>query len=269
MDWSAALGLRIQPEELILVVALVMARSLPLLFLNPFLGGRLVPGPVKMATAFAFVVLLLPSLSRPEILASLGGVEFAFLLLKETAIGATLGFVSLLVFLGFSAAGRLVDTQRGTNMAEAFFYQLQERTSVMGQFYGQTAVIVFLIAGGHLVFLRAYFHSFEVLPVWEYPRFAQGTMPIMTVLMRLSADVLLIAVQLSAPALIALFLTDIGFGVINRVAPQINVFIVSQPAKVAIGIGMVILVLRVLFDQFEAHGVAMLGQMMRLIDAMG
>jgi flagellar biosynthetic protein FliR len=126
-----------------------------------------------------------------------------------------------------------------------------------------------LIAGGHLIFLRAFFHSFEVLPVWEFPRFAEGTMPIMEILVRLSADVLWIALQLSAPALIALFLTDVGFGIINRVAPQINVFVVSQPAKVAIGIAMVLLVLRILFDQFEAHGASMLTRMVRLIETMG
>jgi flagellar biosynthetic protein FliR len=139
----------------------------------------------------------------------------------------------------------------------------------MAQLYGFTAVQVLLIAGGHLIFLRAYFHSFETVPVWEFPRFAQGTMPTMEVLMRLSADVLWIAIQLSAPALIALFLTDIAFGVLGRAALPIHSFLVSQPAKAAIGIGMVLLVLRLLFDQFEAHGSSMLGQMLRLIDTMG
>ena len=69
----------------------------------------------------------------------------------------------------------------------------------------------------------------------------------------LVADLILIAVQLAAPALIALFLTDVGFGIINRASPQINVFVLSQPAKVGIGVLMVLIVLQVLFAQFELH----------------
>lgn len=266
MNHSEWFGI-VASEEVVVGIILMLARSLPLLFLNPFIGGRWVPVSVKIATAFSFVVFLLPTLAQPEV--RLDGIEIGFLLLKEAAIGTTLGLVSLMVFLGFSSAGRLIDIARGTNLAEALDYQIETRSSPMAQLYGQTAVQVFLIAGGHLIFLRAWFHSFEVLPVWEFPRFAQGATPVMEVLMRLSADVLWIALQLSAPALIALFLTDVAFGVLTRAAPQINSFMVSQPAKVAIGIGMVLFVLRILFDQFESHGTAMLAQMFRLIDTMG
>ena len=55
-------------------------------------------------------------------------------------------------------------------------------------------------------------------------------------------------------ALIALFLVEIVFGIINRAAPQINVFILSQPVKVAVGVLMVLIVLQVLVDQFDSHG---------------
>ena len=266
-QWYQSLGLRLDPLELVLVSALVLARSLPLLFLNPFLGGNLVPGPVKMATAFTFVILLLPLLAQTGVDVPTGIPYFA-LLVKELAIGATLGFVSGLVFLAVSAAGRLVDMQRGANMAETMFYQLKERTSLMGQLYGQSAVIVFLVAGGHLIYLRGYFTSFEVLPVLEFPAFAQGTAPILTDLARISADLLLIALQLAAPAVIALFLTDAAFGIINRASPQINVFVVSQPAKVAVGVFFVLLVLRVLVEQFDVRGQEMLVAFYRFIGYM-
>lgn len=263
-----ALGIPMDADTFVLAMGLVLARSLPLLFLNPFLGGRVVPGPVKMATAFSFVVFLVPLLSAQQ--GSIpGGVLYMFLMLKEIAVGMTLGFVTLLVFLGFSSAGRLIDTQRGTNQAEAMFYQLQERTSVLGTFYGQTAVVVFLAVGGHLVFLKAYFHSFEVLPVSSFPALTGGTMPVMEALIRMSSDVLVITLQLAAPALIALFLTDVGFGIINRAAPQVNVFVLSQPAKVAVGLGLVLLVLRVLLDQFEENGATMLTDLTRIMNALG
>ena len=154
-------------------------------------------------------------------------------------------------------------------MAEAMVYQLQEQTSFFGQFYLQTAVVVFLILGGHLYFLRGYFQSFQILPVWEFPHFAEGAFPLAKEVIRLSADLLVIAVQLSAPAVIAIFLTDVGMGIINRASPQINVFILSQPAKVGIGVLMVLIVLRVLFDQFELHTRDMLVSFFRFIQYLG
>lgn len=267
-QWYQNLGLSLEPMELILLAGLVLARSMPLLFLNPFLGGKLVPGVVKMATAATFVILLLPSLSQAPA-ALPGGFGYAVLLAKEASIGATLGFVSGLVFLAFSSAGRLIDTQRGTNMAETMFYQLGERTSVMGQFYSQTAIVLFLIVGGHLIFLRAYFQSFELLPVWDFPVLAQGSTPLAREIIRMTADFWVIALQLAAPALIALFMTDIGFGIINRASPQINVFVTSQPAKVAVGVFMVLLTLHVLFEEFQGHTRNMLIDLYRFVGYLG
>jgi type III secretion protein SpaR/YscT/HrcT len=255
---------RIVSEEMILGILLVLARSLPLLLLVPFLGGRWVPRSVKLGVALAFSVFLLPYLAPPQ--GSLGATEIFFLVMKEAAVGTTLGFVASMVFLGFSSAGRLVDVQRGVNVFEALDYHAELRGSAMGQLYGQAAVQVFLLAGGHLVFLRAYFQSFEAIPVWQFPQFAQGTTAILDALARVSADVLWIALQLSAPALIVIFLTDVAFGVFGRTAPQVNAFVASQPAKVAIGVGVTLLILRVLFDQFEAHGRAMLVHLFRLLE---
>jgi flagellar biosynthetic protein FliR len=255
---------RILSEEMILGILLVLARSLPLLLLVPFLGGRWVPLSVKLAVAFAFSVFLLPYLAPPQ--GALSATEILFLLMKEAAIGTTLAFVASMVFLGFSSAGRLVDIQRGVNVFEALDYHAELRGSAMGQLYGQAAVQVFLLAGGHLIFLRAYFQSFETIPIWQFPQFAHRNMTILDALARSSADVLWIALQLAAPALIVIFLTDVAFGVFARTAPQMHAFLVSQPAKVAIGIGVTLLILRVLFDRFEAYGRSMLVQLFRLLE---
>lgn len=267
-QWYDSLGFTLKPEELILVIGLVMARTMPLLFFNPFMGGKLVPAPVKMATAFSFVVIMLPTLANAGVPMSTGPV-YAALLLKEVVIGATLGFLSSVVFFAFSSSGRLVDIQRGTNMAESMVYQLQERSSVFGNFYLQTAIMVFLIAGGHLLYIRAYFHSLEVLPVWEFPTLGDNGLALANEVIRITADFWVLAVKLAAPALIALFLTDVGFGIINRASPQVNVFIVSQPAKVAVGVILVLIILRVLFVEFELAGRDMLVHFYRIADSLG
>ena len=63
-QWYNSLGFTVAPTELILLAGLVLGRSVPTLFLNPFLGGKIVPANVKMATAATFVIILLPSLTQ-------------------------------------------------------------------------------------------------------------------------------------------------------------------------------------------------------------
>ena len=55
-------------------------------------------------------------------------------------------------------------------------------------------------------------------------------------LTRMSADVFIIALKMGAPILAALFLADVALGFIARTAPQINIFIIGFPVKVALGI---------------------------------
>ncbi len=258
--WYRDFGLAMEPIELLMVFGLSLGRSMPTLFFNPFLGGKVVPARVKMGVAISFIVLLYPSMiEMAQPVAK--GATYALLMIKELTIGVTLGFITSVVFLGFGAAGRLVDMQRGANMAEGMVYQLQERATVMGNFYVQMAVVIFLSLDGHHIFLRGYFHSFEVLPVWEFPAFAGVGEPVVTELIRLTSDLFVIALQMGAPAIIALFITDVGFGIINRASPQINVFNLSQPVKMFVGVLMIVIVLRLLSDQFQVW----MGEMLEVV----
>jgi flagellar biosynthetic protein FliR len=67
---------------------------------------------------------------------------------------------------------------------------------------------------------------------------------------RVTGGVLSIGVQLAAPAMIALLLTDLFFGIVNRVAPQINVFFLSLPVKMAVGLFVVLLSLPLYKDRY-------------------
>ena len=266
--WYRSLGLPIEPVQLIMLVGLVLGRSVPTLFLTPFLGGKAVPGNVKVGISLALTVLLLPLLLQIEGTVP-GGAAYGFLMAKEVAVGITLGFLASLVFHAFSSAGRLADVQRGSNMGETFVYQMGAQTSYLGQFYFQAAIVIFLILNGHHVFLRGYMRSFEVLPVWSFPELSAGVGPAIDQMARLSADLFVIAVQLSAPVVIAVFLTDVGFGIINRASPQINVFMLSFPLKMFLGILMLLFALRLLADQFGVRAGEMIVAFYRMILFLG
>ena len=179
-----------------------------------------------------------------------GAVGFIALIAKEAFVGFTLGFVTSLVFEAIQVSGRIVDFQRGAMLGEVFAPQLQTQVSELGQFKVQFAIVLFLAIGAHRVFINALLHSFEIVPATGFPHLAAGWTPLAASITELTAAVLAIGVQLAAPAMVALLLTDLFFGLINRVAPQINVFFLGLPVKMVMGLLVVFASLELLKDQY-------------------
>lgn len=237
------------PQTFLVLVGLCFARLVSFFSIVPFFGGGAVPARVKVATAMAMVVILYPSVaaSVPENQPlGFGALGFIALLTKEVFIGMTLGFIASLVFEAVQVAGKIVDSQRGSTMAELYAPQLQARVSELGQFKLQLAIVIFISVGAHRLFIRSLLQSYEFIPALAFPKFAPGWSPAAEMIVKLTASVLSIGLQLAAPALIALLLTDLFFGIINRVAPQVNVFFLSMPVKMLVGIIVVLIALPVI-----------------------
>src|ERR687893_3239471 len=162
------------PQAFLVLVGLAFARMLSFLVVVPFFGGAAVPARAKGATAKAFVVILSPSLAAelPKDGGPLpfGPLGFIALLAKEAFVGYTLGFVSTLVFEAVQVAGRVIDFQRGSTVAELFAPQLQTRVSELGQFKLQFAIVVFLVIGAHHFFIASLLRSFEVVTAMAFPK---------------------------------------------------------------------------------------------------
>lgn len=242
------------PQAFLVLVGLAFTRLITFLAVVPFFGGAAVPARVKAATAAAFVLVVYPVLEagvqRQGGHLPFGPVGFIALLVKEALVGYSLGFLASLVFEAISMAGRIIDIQRGSAMAELFAPQLQVQVSELGQFKLQLAIVLFLLIGAHRVFIGALLQSFELLPATRFPHLGQGWTPLASFVATLTGQMMAISVQLAAPPLIALLLTDLLFGMINRVAPQINVFFLSLPVKMALGLVVVALALPVFKDQY-------------------
>ena len=244
------------PQTFLVIVGLSFARLVSFFSIVPFFGGAAVPPRVKVATSMALVVILYPAIAAtvPENGAlGFGPLGFIALLAKETLVGFTLGFVASLVFEAVQVAGRIVDFQRGSTMGELYAPQLQARVSELGQFKLQLAIVLFISLGAHRYFMRSLLDSYLFIPAFSFPDLAPGLSPIAELIVQQTASVLSIGLQLAAPILIALLLTDLFFGIINRVAPQVNVFFLSMPVKMLVGCIVVMIALPVLASQMKFY----------------
>jgi len=139
-----------------------------------------------------------------------------------------------------------------------FVPQIQQQATLFADFKFQLTIVIFLLLNGHHVVLQALFLSFRDIPLDGWPHFAHGFWPLFHMVIRMTADMLIVAVALAAPAAIATFLTDLALGLINRVVPQIQVFFISMSVKPMIVAAITLAALTVLYERFLGMFQAML-----------
>jgi flagellar biosynthetic protein FliR len=250
-NFLSSVGIDIDLTFSILAGGLILTRFLVALTLTPYLGGRVVPANIKTAAALALTFfvypLVVPGLDRSQIPHGAGLLGALFL--KEMMYGLLLGIVNQMVFYGIQSAGSMIDNQRYVANARIFNPALGAQTSIFGVYLYQLTVALFLSIGGHRYFLRALVDSFQTVPLLSYPKFAPGITPMIDLIIKLSADTLIITLQLSAPVLIAIFVADLILGITNRIAPMINVFEMGFNIKGFVGVLLVYLALPIMLFQ--------------------
>jgi flagellar biosynthetic protein FliR len=221
-----------------------LARVSCLLFLLPIFGDQHVPAPVRIFLAFTVNLIV-----YPLTLAGAGSVAaaaqsdmgIALLAIKEATVGLVIGFTARLFFDGMTFAFGHIGTQMGFNMASVYDQHSETSVPVISQLIFTLAILVFLAADGHHLFLKALVHSFEVIPVGGLV----VTKAIAAYVLETSTQVFWIAVKLSAPMALMIFLVNCAFGIISKAVPQINVLVVSFTVNILAGFAVILLTLPV------------------------
>lgn len=264
----ATAGMKVNLQMFLALFGLALARILTAISLAPFFGGQSVPGRLRVGLSFILTAVLMPGLARTSAGAELSPLLMIAFLSKEVLTGALIGIVCQFVFYGIQMAGTLIDTQRGMNQLSFVAPQLPGPGSVLALLKVQAAIALFLLLNGHLMYLRALDASFVELPVLAFPRIEPGSMALFETAARLSAHSLVIALEMAAPVLIALALVDVAFGIIGRMASQINVHQESQPVKALAGLGVFLLASGFIMGRIEHNLGAMIGSVNEIVRAL-
>lgn len=209
-----------------IAILLGAARTGAWLMISPPFNSRFIPGTVKALLSVGLTLPLapylrntVPSLQTADIIASAA---------LQVFVGAALGFITALLFAALQAAGDLLDLFGGFTLAMAYDPLSQNQSSVFGRFYNLVAVTILFATDGHQVILRGFLQSFRTMPLnltFDLATFSQ-------LLLKGVGEMFLAALQIAGPLVVVLFLTDVAFGLLNRVAPALNAFQLGFPAKI-------------------------------------
>jgi flagellar biosynthetic protein FliR len=203
----------------ILVFALILARIIGVISFAPFFSNRTLLSSGKMALILWLTILIVFVVPLPLELPK-GNTVFIIAIVMELLIGALIGFATDLLVSGIEFAGSLMDTQAGLSVSAVLDPSTGKNAALFERFLRRTAILIFLIVDGHHMVLSAVYQSFRVLPVGAPVHIAQGSYFVLG----LGKEIFAIALQLASPIILVIFLVDFSFGMLNRVAEQINVF---------------------------------------------
>lgn len=227
------------PAALIVAYVMGVVRASAWLVLVPPFSTRAVPSVVKVGLAAALALPAAPRLAESppslEIPSLIGAVVL------QVALGLTLGFITMMAFAAVQAAGSLIDLFAGFTVAQAFDPLSGNQTALFGRFYQLLAGTLLFAINGHLLLFRGFMTSFDLVGL-QLP--ALGGVAEMT--MDGLGSFMVAAVEIAAPLLAALFLTEVALGLLSRAAPEMNVFVLGFPIKILLTLALAGLALPIL-----------------------
>ena len=228
-------------HRLILAAVLSMARVGGAFAICPALTESMIPGVARRASVLGFATFVIPLVLRQMPEGEPSTLVFGFIALKEALIGFLLGFFAAIPFWVAENIGNFMDNQRGATMGEVYSPLNGAQVSTLGIFFTEIVSAMFFIGGIILVFLSAIYKSYYQWPVFDgWVSFANDA-PLQ--LLGTLSNMLKATVIIASPVIIIMFMATLGLGLVNRTAPQLNVFFLSMPVKSALGIAMLVVYL--------------------------
>lgn len=218
----------------------------------PILGSNHIKPQMKAGLAGAMAIVAFPHLPMPDNFPT-ETLGFIMAILTQVIVGLAIGFVSYLMMAAAQFGGEMMDIQMGLSVAASMDPSSGGTSKLLMRLNFYIAMLLYLGVDGHHMLFRALFQSFEIIPVTEF----RVSGRLIELFIAHTNDIFIIGLQIAAPPLAALFITQVAMGLLARVAPQMNVFMLSFPLNIAIGLMLFSIGLPVieglLLRQFEVN----------------
>jgi len=221
-----------------IVFLLVFIRMTSLFVISPIFGRQNMPSYLKIGLALFTTFIIGPLLSYVNIEYN-NLLEFTLIIIKEFMVGIIIGYVSYLVFSSLYVAGQIIDTQIGFGMVNVLDPKSNIHVPLVGNFLYIFVILIFLMANGHHVLFSAIVKSYSIIPINSL----SFTKELIHNLIAIFSESFLMAVKIAFPIIAAVLISEVALGILARTVPQMNVFIVGLPLKIAIGLLSLLIIL--------------------------
>lgn len=222
----------------------IFARMIGFVRFAPVFNRKEIPGVVKLGFVFIMTITLTLIMKPTAIPAD---SSMALGLILNIAVGAIIGYIAQCITAAIAAAGDMINMQMGLSSAMVLDPTSQSQVSIIGNFFGIMAIILFIHVGGVYWLLNAFMRSFEIFPMYGHAIPLEQIVN-MDYLVKVTSNVLYVGLQIASPVLLATLGQDLILGIISKTAPQVNVFQLSFLFKPVLGAAILVWIMPIIFN---------------------
>lgn len=220
------------------VYLLILVRITGFLFTAPFFSLRNVPVRVKTGlsiflAAIVFYTISVPSLQYDNIM------EYSILVVKEALAGAIMGLFANIAYYILNFAGQMLDMQIGFSMMNELDPITGVTSTISANFYSYLVMIIMMITNLHLYFLKAVIKSYDTVQIGAVNINPQ----LYKVMVQFIVDYFVIGFRIIMPVFAAMLMVDTILGILAKMAPQLNMFVIGMQIKIFVGLAVMILII--------------------------
>lgn len=218
------------------VFLLIMVRITGFIYTAPFFSVKNAPARIKIGISLFIAILLFPTVGMIEI-SYVGVIGYAMVVAKEAIVGLLMGLFSNMAYHIISFAGQMIDTEIGLSMVNSLDPTSNTSVTITSNYYGYMVMITMMLTNLHHHFIRALVDSFNVIPLSG----AEISSEIYQLMIEYIIDFFMIGFRIILPVFATILIVNVILGILARVAPQMNMFVIGMQLKIFAGLAVMLL----------------------------
>ena len=216
----------------VFLLILLFVRVGVAIMIMPGIGDGFVPMRIRLIFSVGLCLVILPAL-RPILPASVPNPpEFFTMIITEALLGFFIGMVGRILAMALDTAGQIISIQSSLSSAQLFNPSLQSQGSAIGTFLMLSGILLLMVTDMHHMMLAGIVNSYESFPVGD----VLDTRSMLDVMLRAVATAFRVGFQISAPLLLVITVLYVGMAVLNRLMPNLQVFMLAMPLQILVSL---------------------------------
>lgn len=245
----------------ILLFMAIITRLSGLFMSAPLLSTYPIPMQVKIWLAAVIAFILFPIVQANTNFVAPNSVPvLTVVLFKEFMIGYAIGFCANILFIGIELGVNTFTIQMGLSADQALNPTSGGNSPVITQAFTYLASMMFIVLGAHQWLFAAIYNSFKSFPIGFTFSFSASLVEQIVIV---TGQIFSIGLSIALPIFGILFITDVLLGFTSKMMPQMNIFMVSLPLKIYLGLLLSLMFMRPMAEQM----ISIIGQFLTKIVA--
>lgn len=203
----------------------------------PLFSDKLISTPIKLTIALLLTLALSPIVSQYIPLQPTNVSVLALVIITELAIGILMGISARFFIYAVNIAGDFMSTLMGLQSSSMFDPSTGTNSTTLSKMLTLMALAAFLALDLHLYVIKAFIESYSIIPYNYNIDLGELSFAIISLVSKIT----ILGIKIASPVVITNFLINIALGILNRLVPQVQVFFISMPLTMLVGVFILVL----------------------------